>query len=146
MKVFKKLATLSMAVLMALGVSAFVACDKGGDGSVTSVESVESVESTTSETKTYTCYEFVVVNADGTKVGEGYQVQICALKEDGTIESCLRPIPVVNGVCVYNDARIKAPGIYEVHVVDEETNPIELAEVVRTSADAFGEYTLTLAE
>ena len=139
MKVFKKLATLSMAVLMAFGVSAFVACNGGTDSS------------TASETeKTYTCYEFVVVNADGTKVGEGYQVQVCIVDENGETGICLRPIAVVDGICVYNIANITAPGVYEAHVLftDEEGNSstVELQETVRTSADAFGEYTLTLAE
>ena len=140
MKAFKKLATLSMAVLMAFGVSALAACDNGGD-SATSTPS-----STTSEnTKTYTCYEFVVVNADGTKVGDGYSVQLCKVEENGEVGSCLRPIAVENGVCVYNITNITAPGVYEAHVVDEEMNTVELAEVVRTSAGAFGEYTLTIA-
>ncbi len=139
MKVFKKLATLSMAVLMAFGVGAFAACNGGTDSS------------TASETeKTYTCYEFVVVNADGTKVGEGYQVQVCTVEENGDIGTCLRPLAVENGVCVYNIANITEPDVYEAHVlhVDEEgnTTTVELQETVRTSADAFGEYTLTLAE
>ena len=77
MKVFKRLATLSMAVLMALGVGAFVGCKKNNNDS-------------TSETqKTYTCYEFVVVNADGTKVGEGYSVQVCKVDENGNIEKIM---------------------------------------------------------
>ena len=136
MKVLKKLATLSMAVLMAFGVSAFVACN-GGDGS----------ESTASEAeKTYTCYEFVVVNADGTKVGEGYQVQVCIVDENGEVGACLRPLAVENGVCVYNITNITEPGVYEAHVLDAESNTVALQETVRTSADAFGEYTLTLAE
>ena len=139
MKAFKKLATLSMAVLMAFGVSALAACDKGGD-------SASTPSSTTSETtKTYTCYEFVVVNADGTKVADGYSVQLCKVEENGDVGSCLRPIAVTDGVCVYNISNITEPGVYEAHVVDEEMNTVELAEVVRTSADAFGEYTLTIA-
>ena len=142
MKAFKKLATLSMAVLMACGVSAFAACNNGGDNSTDN-----SVSSTTSETeKTYTCYEFVVVNADGTKVGEGYSVQLCIVEANGETGSCLRPVEVVNGVCVYNISNITAPGVYEAHVLDEEYNTVELKETVRTAPDAFGEYTLTLAE
>ena len=133
MKLFKKLATLSMAVLMAFGVSAFVACD-GGDSS-----SVETPANTT-------CYEFVVVNADGTKVGEGYKVQLCIVNENGETGSCLKPLDVTNGVCVYNIANITAPGVYEAHVLDAQSTTVELKETVRTSADAFGQYTLTLAE
>ena len=133
MKAFKKLATLSMAVLMAFGVSAFVGC-KGGDNS-----------STASEAQTnYTCYEFTVVNADGTKVGEGYSVQLCVVNEDGSIGSCLRPIAVEDGTCVYNITNITEPGVYEAHVLDKESNPVELKETVTTSAEAFGAYTLTL--
>ena len=137
MKAFKKLATLSMAVLMAFGVSALAACDKGGDSATNSTAS--------ETTKTYTCYEFVVVNADGTKVGEGYSVQLCKVNEDGTVGSCLRPIATASGACKYNEASIKAPGVYEAHVLDAENNPVDLKETVRTSADAFGEYTLTIA-
>ncbi len=139
MKVFKKLATLSMAVLMAFGVSAFVGCNGGEDSSSTSVETPANTD----------CYEFVVVNADGTKVGEGYQVQVCKVNEDGSVGSCLRPIAVTNGVCVYNDTSIKVPGVYEAHVLyvtETDSTTVELKETVRTSADAFGQYTLTLAE
>ena len=167
MKVFKKLATLSMALLMVFGVSAFAACDKEDTStnsstteSTTSVEnstasestgnseSTSSVEnsSTSENEKTYTCYEFVVVTADGTKVGEGYSVQLCIVDENGDLGSCLRPVEVVNGVCVYNISNIAAPGVYEAHVLDEEYNTVELKETVRTAPDAFGEYTLTLAE
>lgn len=146
MKALKKLATLSMAVLMAFGVSAFAGCKNNEDNS-TGSSTDTTVSSTASETeKTYTCYEFVVVNADGTKVGEGYQVQVCKVNEDGTVGSCLRPIAVENGVCVYNITNITEPGVYEAHVLDAESNTVELKETVRTSADAFGEYTLTLAE
>ena len=135
MKAFKKIATLSMALLMAFGVSAFAACGNGGDNSTDST-----VNSTTSETqKTYTCYEFIVLNADGTKVGEGYQVNLCFVNEDGTVGSCLRPLPVENGICVYNITNITEPGVYEAHVLDAESNTVELKETVRTSADAFGE-------
>ena len=154
-----------MALLMALGVSAFAACNKESTNtdSSTSTESTNSVEtSTTSEStesassvensstsesdKTYTCYEFVVVTADGTKVGEGYSVQLCIVEANGETGSCLRPVEVVNGVCVYNISNITAPGVYEAHVLDEEYNTVELKETVRTAPDAFGEYTLTLAE
>ena len=139
MKAFKKLATITMAVLMAFGVSAFAAC--GGDKTENSSPSTET-SSTTSEEKTYTCYEFVVLNADGTKVGEGYQVQLCEVKENGDLGLCKNPLPVVNGVCVYTNVTEK--GVYEAHLMYnyEVVDGVS----VRTSADAFGEYTLTLAE
>ena len=137
MKVFKKLATLAMALTMALGVSAFAACNTG--------DVSESLVSEAQQTY-YTCYQFVVVNADGTKVSDGYQVQVCKVNDDGSVGSCLRPIAVVDGVCVYNISNITQPGVYEAHVLDTDSNTVELKETVRTSADAFGEYTLTLAE
>lgn len=140
MKAFKKLATLSMALLMALGVSAFAGCKKGGNTDTSSPSTETS--STTSEEKTYTCYEFVVLNADGTKVGEGYQVQVCEVKENGELGLCKNPLPVVNGVCVYTNVTEK--GVYEAHLMYnyEVVDGVS----VRTSADAFGEYTLTLAK
>ena len=139
MKAFKKLATLSMALLMAFGVSAFAAC---GGGDTESSSPITETSSTTSEEKTYTCYEFVVLNADGTKVGEGYQVQLCEVKENGDLGLCKNPLPVVNGVCVYTNVTEK--GVYEAHLMYnyEVVDGVS----VRTSADAFGEYTLTLAE
>ena len=136
MKAFKKLATLSMAVLMAFGVSALAACDKGGD-------SASTPSSTTSETtKTYTCYEFVVVNADGTKADGEYYVQIC----DAVTNLCISYFaPVTNGVCVYTHTKVTEPGAYTVHLYDAERSEVTLKEAVTTSADAFGEYTLTIA-
>ena len=128
-----------MALLFACGLGAFAACDNSGD-------SIVSDNSTTSEeSKTYTAYEFVVLNADGTKVADGaYQVQLCIVNEDGEAGSCLMPLAVVNGVCVYTNVTEK--GIYEAHVLNAESETVALKETVRTSADAFGEYTLTLAE
>ena len=132
MKVFKRLATFAMALMMALGVSAFAGCKNNN-----------SSNSTTSETqKTYTCYEFVVVNADGTKVGDGYQVQLCEVKENGELGLCKNPLPVVDGVCVYTNVTEK--GVWEAHLMYNYETVEGVS--VRTSADAFGEYTLTLAE
>ena len=140
MKIFKKLATLTMALMFACGLGAFAACDNGGE-SVTPDTSITSEES-----KNHTSYQFVVLNADGTKVAdESYYVQLCNVNEDGKLGTCLSPIAVENGVCVYEHALITAPGIYEAHVLDADANPVELQETVRTSADAFGEYSITLA-
>ncbi|MBR2320553.1 MAG: hypothetical protein IKA57_00280 [Clostridia bacterium] len=140
MKAFKKLATLSMALLMALGVSAFAGCKKGGNTDTSSPSTETS--STTSEEKTYTCYEFVVLNADGTKVEGEYYVQLCLA--DG---ACINYFaPVTNGVCVYTHNKVTEPGAYVPHVFDAERTEVKLKETVTTSANAFGEYTLTLAK
>lgn len=140
MKLFKKLATLSMALLLACGMSALAACEGDGD----SVTDSTPASVTSEEQKEYTCYEFVVLDANGNKVGDGYQVQLCIVDANGELGSCLQPIAVVNGVCVYNAANITAPAIYEAHVLDAAFATVETTEAVRTSADAFGEYTLTL--
>ena len=137
MKVFKKVATLTMALLFACGLGAFAACDNSGD-------SITSDVSTTSEaSKEYTAYEFVVLNADGTKVADGYQVQLCNA-DNGT---CINYFaPVVNGICVFEHASVTTPGSYDVHLFNADYEEVPLKAEIRTSADAFGEYTLTLAE
>ncbi len=136
MKIFKKLAVLSMALLFAFGLGAMTACD-GGDTS--------SSASNSEAGKTYTCYEFTVLDKDGNKVADGaYQVQLCNVNADGSLGSCLMPIAVASGVCEYT--AVTEAGIYEAHVLDANFATVELKEVVRTSADAFGAYTLQLAE
>lgn len=145
MKTFKKLATLSMALMFTLGLGALTAC-KGDDTSTSSTPTSSSVtdsNSETSENKTYNNYEFIVLDKDGNKVGEGYNVQLCVVNPDGSLGACLTPIAVVNGVCKYTP--VTAPGIYEVHLM-EGYNPIEAKETIKTSADSFGEYTIQLAE
>ena len=169
MKTFKKLATLSMALLLAFGLGALTACN-GEDSSSSSAapsstnsessvaastdsqedSSVENADSSSEENKTYNYYEFTVLDAAGNKVGEGYNVQLCIVNENGSLGACLQPIAVVNGVCEYTF--ITTPGVYEAHVVTGSMDTgfsdegLELKEVVRTSADGFGAYTLQLAE
>ena len=149
MKIFKKLATLSMALTFVLGLGALTACN-GDDSSSAPASSSASASVSSEENKNYTCYEFIVLDKDGNKVGDGYNVQLCMVNANGSLGSCLMPIAVVNGVCEYTF--IKTPGIYEVHIVtgsqDEgySDEGISLKEVVKTSADAFGEYTVQLAE
>ena len=135
MKIFKKLAVLSMALLFAFGLGAMTACDGGESSSSTS---------TSEAGKTYTCYEFTVLDKDGNKVADGYQVQLCIVNADGSLGSCLMPIAVASGVCEYT--AVTEAGVYEAHVLDASFATVELKEVVRTSADAFGAYTLQLAE
>ena len=135
MKIFKKLAVLSMALLFAFGLGAMTACDGGESSSSTS---------TSEAGKTYTCYEFTVLDKDGNKVADGYQVQLCIVNADGSLGSCLMPIAVASGVCEYT--AVTEAGVYEAHVLDASFATVELKETVKTSADAFGAYTLQLAE
>lgn len=146
MKTFKKLAVLSMALLFAFGLSALTACN-GGDSSSSIDSSVgaPASESDTSseESKTYDYYEFTVLDKDGNKVADnaGYKVQLCTADN----LNCYNPVATVNGVCVYNVIPNNTLGEYVVHVLNASYQPVELKEEVTTSADAFGAYTLQLA-
>lgn len=121
MKSLRKITTLALSLVFALGCFAFASC---GD-----------------KDKTYTAYEFVVQNADGSAVTEGY-VQLCVVEEDGELGSCLQPVAIEDGKVVYT--LVTTPGLYEAHVLDASYTQVELAEHVVTSATEFGEYTLTL--
>ena len=123
MKFFKKLATLSMALTFVLGLGALTAC-KGNDS-----------------TATYTNYEFIVLDAEGNKVNDGF-VQLCTA--DGS--QCFNPIAITNGECVYTAVPNNTLGEYDVHVLNANYETLELKEAVLTSATAFGEYTIQLAE
>ena len=141
MKKFSKLAALSMSLLLALGMCALTAC--GDDKASDSSKGNSSTSTTSEETKDYTCYEFTVKKADGTNA-DGYQVQLCIVNADGSLGSCLQPIAIANGVCVYNIANITEPGKYEVHVLDASYQTVEITEHVITSETAFGSYEITL--
>lgn len=146
MKTFKKLAVLSMALLFAFGLSALTACN-GGDSSSSidsSVGAPASESDTSSEaSKTYDYYEFTVLDKDGNKVADnaGYKVQLCTADN----LNCYNPVATVSGVCVYNVIPNNTLGEYVVHVLDASYQEVELKEEVTTSADAFGAYTLQLA-
>ena len=160
MKAFKKLATLSMALTFVLGLGVLTACG-GNDSSVSSsnnstpntstTSSVEasstpastedqSEEASSEENKTYTCYEFIVLDKDGNKVGEGYKINLCT----ADMSNCFGPLDVTNGECIFTV--LTTPGEYVAHVLDATFQEVELKEVVTTSADAFGLYILQLAE
>ena len=150
MKTFKKMATLSMALMLVLGLGALTAC--GGDNSSSAsnstpsessvATSTESTSGTSSEeSKVYTNYEFIVLDKDGNKV-DGYKIQLCTA--DGN--NCFNPVDAVNGECVYNVIPNNTLGAYDVHVLDASYQEVELKEAVTTSATAYGLYTLQLAE
>ena len=134
MKTFKKLATLSMALLFAFGLGAFTAC--GGD------DSASSTPANSEQSKTYTSYEFTVLDASGNKISSGYKVFLCT----ADMSNCFSPIEITNGVCVYNDAQLTVPGEYVAHVMNASYQEVALKEAVTTSATEFGAYTLQLAE
>ena len=136
MKKFTKLAALSMSLLLAIGMCALTAC--GDDKTSESSKETSSTSVSSEETKEYTCYEFVVKNADGTKVGEGYKINLC--EAEGT--QCYSLIDVINGVCVYNEAVITKAGVYKVQVLDPNYQIVKT--VYTTEADNFSEIVITL--
>ncbi len=110
MKIFKKLATIAMALSLCLGAgAALVACGgKGGDTSSTgnSVTSEAPAELKPIENG----YTFKVLNADGTPA-VGYKVQLCdtnGCKNSSTTDA--------NGVATITDAVVSA-GEYEMHLL-----------------------------
>lgn len=136
MNKIKKIATLCVALVLSLGIGAFAACNDD--------ESSSPAESSVEGSKTYTAYEFVVKNADGS-AATGVSVYLCVIKEDGKLGGCNQPFPVDdNGRVVYT--LITTPGLYEIHVQDTVTTAILDIEGgnPRTDATAFGEYTLIL--
>lgn len=137
MKMFKKLAGLCLALTLCVGLGAIASC--GGS-------SKDDDKSTTSEAPApATKYEVTVLNADGTSATD-VKVQFCAMNADGTLGACYAPVAVdANGVCAYSPMGFPGVGIYEIHVLDSLSQPLELAEHVVTEA-TFGEYTVTLAE
>ena len=142
MKTFKKLAVLSMALLFAFGLSALTACN-GGDSSSNIDSSVgapaSEADTSSEESKTYDYYEFTVLDKDGNKVADGYKINLCT----ADMSNCYGPLAVENGECVFSI--LTTPGEYVAHVLDASYQEVELKEAVTTSADAFGAYTLQLA-
>lgn len=126
MKTLKKFAALTLGLMFTICFCAFTAC---GGGKATA-------------------YTFLVKNADGSNVTSGY-VQVCIVEND-VVGSCLPPAKIENGKCVYNKdmsgnkIAIDKPGVYEVHVLDENNQTVELEKIYRTSAEKFGTYTIYL--
>ncbi len=118
MKLFKKLATLGMALALCLGIGAVAACgDKKDDAD-----------------KGYT---FKVLNADGTPA-LGYSVQLC--KTDG---SCIEFVAIdEDGVIFYKleDTSID----YAVHILDSKQNQVEFTGLKTVKANHEGEIAITL--
>lgn len=131
MKLFKKLATLSMALLFTLGLGAFAACE---------VEDTASDSTASDSVKAENCYVITVLDAAGNKVsGTGYKINLCTA--DNT--TCHALVDVVDGVCVYDVATITAPTALVIHV-QKDYKELELKETVTTKADAWDEYTVQL--
>lgn len=129
MKKFKKLATLGLALMLSFGFGA-MASSCFGDGS-------ESSSSTSEASKTYTAYEFVVKNADGS-AATGY-VQLCI----GT-NTCYNPVAVdAEGKVTYNPDSFPGAGVYDIHFLNASYAQVSFDGPSQTAA-TYGEYVLTL--
>ena len=132
MKLFKKLAMLTMALALTFSVGALAAC--GGNE--------DSGSSTSSEQTAVTSYKFKVVKADGTAAA-GVQVQLCK----GT-DFCAMPVMTdANGVADYAFPNSQADA-YSIHVWDAAmANEYTVTGTATTSADYDGsEIVVTIAE
>ena len=134
MKLIKKIATVCMAVMFAFGLGTFTACKDTGSSS-------ESSGSGASET--LTAYKFIVLNADETPA-QNVSVQLCAYKEDGSLGACYQPVAVdANGIADKNPAGLPGAGVYQIHILDASSNPVEFDGATDTPAE-YSEITLTL--
>ena len=133
MKLFKKLAMVTMALILSLGAGAMItSC--GGDTDNTSTNS--SVEQTTEG------YTFIVLNVDGSAAAN-VNVQLCTLNPDGSLGACFMPVATdANGKAIYS--AVPGAGEYEIHLFDASmVNALEFTGDTTTPA-AYSEITLTL--
>lgn len=127
MKFFKKLAIAAMTLSLALSACALASCTDGKDSS---------------STEASVCYTFTVKNADGS-AAQNIKIQLCAYQEDGvTLGTCYMPVSVnAEGKCEYTAA--PAAGVYEIHLLDENSESVAFDGPSKTPAE-YGEITLTL--
>lgn len=131
MKLIKKIATVCMAITFAFGLGAFAACDK------------EDSSASSSASESLTAYKFIVLNADETPA-QNVSVQLCSYNEDGSLGACYQPVAVdANGVVDKNPAGLPGAGVYQIHILDASSTPIEFEGVTDTPAE-YSEITLTL--
>ena len=128
MKTLKKFVGLTLGLMFSLCFCAFTACG-GGDNS-----------SSNNGNDNVTAYTFIVKNADGSNVADGYFVQLCTADNS----SCDMPIAIVDGKAVYTSPNITEPGSYEVHVLSSDYNQVELKEHYMTNSEKFETYTIYL--
>ena len=127
MKILKKIAVLSMALMLCFGAGAALTACGGNKDNGTSVE------------QTATAYEFTVLNADGTPAKD-VKVQLCVL---GNAAACYMPVATdANGKVTYNPMGFPGEGEYEIHLFDLSMNALTVDGPVSTPT-VFGEITLT---
>ena len=134
MKLFKKLAIMTMALAFCCGGAALTACGGGDDTKDSSTPTESSVEQTAE------AYTFTVLNADGSAAAN-VNVQLCAL---GNASVCYMPMATdTNGKVTYNPMSFPGKGEYEIHLFDASMNAVEFDGPV-TTPTVYGEITLTL--
>ena len=162
MKLFKKFASLCLALTFCVSLGAIASCGKTSapddnsapttsDSIVNSETSVVPEVSEDAETSVApetseedepaipTVYTVIVLDASGAPVS-GANVQFCSVDASGNLGVCYMPVATdANGICVYNPINFPGEGIYEIHVLNGTVNG-----AVRTEA-TFGTYTITLS-
>ena len=129
MKIFKKLATLALALTLCAGIGAFAACDNTS-GSSNSSSSSSNVETG--------AYLFKVLKADGS-AATGYLFGLCSLKDDGSKNLCYGTVTVdETGMVSYSADNVMGfpgEGKYAPQITDADFNEIayEMSSPVPTS-------------
>ena len=129
MKLFKKIAMVTMALMLSFGAGAMISACGGDNGNGTSSE------------QTANAYTFIVLNADGT-AAVGVNVQLCVL---GNSAACFMPVAAdANGKVVYSPAGFPGAGEYEIHLLSADySTSLEFDGPVSTPT-IYSEITLTL--
>ncbi len=124
MKLFKKLATVCMAITMSFGVGmALTACDDNGGNPTNSEQSANAT------------YSFNVTKNGAAAVG--YEIQLCTKNADGSLGVCLSPVAVgEDGVAKISISDVNS--VYEIHVMKNGT-PLEKDQYI-TSGDVPANY------
>lgn len=126
MKIFKKLATLALALTLCAGIGAFAACDNTS-GSGNSSSSSSNVETG--------AYKFKILNKDGS-AAVGYSVQLCILNDAGEQTACYAPAVVdEKGQVSYSADTVPGfpgAGNYNIHVLDSNNQQVEFEGLEKT--------------
>lgn len=133
MKLFKKIAMLTMALALTFSVGALAACDGNGESST---------PDSSTEQPAAASYKFKVVNANGEAVS-GVQIQLCKGED-----FCAMPVMTdANGKADYAFPNSQADA-YSIHVWDAAMqNEYTISGNAVTSADYDGaEIVITIAE
>lgn len=123
MKLFKKLATICVAITMCFGLGlTLTACDNGGNP-------------TNSEQSANATYVFSVTKNNAAAIG--YEIQLCTKNADGSLGACLQPVAVgADGLAKIAISDVNS--VYEIHVM-KDGSPLDKSKYI-TFGDVPANY------